>query len=145
MEGDQAKVTSLIGSFAKSEQNLLKYSECVALMLDRCIFNTKFTLVDFHPLFDAALHVKPTKPNEKTEVQGQRVINKEQLAFLFAETAKILFKPDPNFLQRFYLTFLSEKIDSDGGDINRARVMVVDDVSKKLITEEAIRQLCLYS
>lgn len=114
-------------------------------MLDRCIFNTKFTLVDFQPLFEASLRVKPVKPNDKTEVQGERVINREQLIFLFGEAAKILFRPDPNYLERFYLTFLSEKMESDGGEINRARVMVVDDLSKKLITEEAIRQLSLYS
>jgi hypothetical protein len=63
------------------------------------------------------------------------VINKEQLIFLFNEAAKILFKPDPNYLDRFYLTFLSEKMESEGGEINRARVMVIDDLSKKLISE----------
>jgi hypothetical protein len=139
------KISYLLTNFAKSEPNLLKYSECVALMLDRCIFNTKFTLVDFHPLFEAALKVKPVKPNEKTEVQGERVINREQLVFLFNEAAKLLFRPDPNFLERFYVTFLSEKMESDGGEINRARVMVIDELSKRLISEDAIRQLCLYS
>lgn len=88
----------MVTNFAKSEPGLLKYSEVVALMLDRCVFNTKFTLVDFHPLFEAALKVKGVKASEKTEVQGERVINKEQLIFLFNEAAKILFKPDPNFL-----------------------------------------------
>lgn len=34
--------------------------------MDRCVFNTKFTLTDFHPLFEAALKVKPVKPSEKT-------------------------------------------------------------------------------
>ena len=69
-ENDQMKITYFINNSAKSEPNLLKYSECVALMLERCIFNTKFTLVDFHPLFDAALKVKGVKPSDKTEVQG---------------------------------------------------------------------------
>lgn len=36
-------------------------------------------------------------------------------------------------------------MESDGGEINRARVMVVDDLSKKLIVEETIKQLCLYA
>jgi len=36
-------------------------------------------------------------------------------------------------------------MESDGGEINRARVMVIDDLSKKLIVEEVIKQLCLYS
>jgi hypothetical protein len=40
------------------------------------VFNTKFTLTDFQPLFEAALLVKPTKPNEKPEVQGERTITK---------------------------------------------------------------------
>jgi hypothetical protein len=82
-ENDQAKIANLIVNFAKSEPNLLKYSECIALLLDRCIFNTKFTLVEFHPLFEAALKVKAVKPTDKTEVQGERVINREQLIFLF--------------------------------------------------------------
>lgn len=69
-ENDQNKITYLITNFAKSEPNLLKYSETIALLLDRCVFNTRFTLVHFHGLFQQALLVKPTKPNEKTEVQG---------------------------------------------------------------------------
>jgi hypothetical protein len=97
-ENDQMKITYLLTNFAKSEPNLLKYSECIALLLDRCIFNTKFTLVEFHPLFEAALKVKAVKPTDKTEVQGERVINREQLIFLFNEAAKILFRPDPNYL-----------------------------------------------
>lgn len=36
-------------------------------------------------------------------------------------------------------------MESEGGEINRARVMVIDDLSKKLIVEEVIKQLCLYS
>lgn len=70
------KITYLVTNFAKSEPNVLKYSEAMALMLDRCIFNTKFTLVDFHYLFESAMKVKSIKGPDKTEVQGERVINK---------------------------------------------------------------------
>jgi hypothetical protein len=96
-ENDQSKITYLVTNFAKSEPNILKYSEAVALMLDRCMFNTKFTLTHFQDLFEAALKVKG-KPTDKLEVQGERTINKDQLIFLFNEAAKILFKPDPNYL-----------------------------------------------
>jgi hypothetical protein len=144
-ENDQVKITYLVTNFAKSEPNLLKYSEVIGLFLDRCIFNTKFTLTEFHPLFEASLKVKAVKASDKTEVQGERVINKEQLIFLFNESAKLLFKPDPNYLERFYVTFLSEKMESDGGEINRARVMVIDELSKKLIVEDVIKHLCHYS
>lgn len=61
------------------------------------------------------------------------------------ETAKILYKPDPNYLERFYQNFLSEKMEIENGEINRARVMIVDELAKKLIVEEMIKQLCLYS
>ncbi len=50
-EPDQAKITYLVTNFAKSEPNTLKYSETIALLLDRCVFNTKFTLTQFQPLF----------------------------------------------------------------------------------------------
>ncbi len=50
-ENDQVKITYLITTFAKSEPNLLKYSEAIALLLDRCMFNTKLTLTHFHDLF----------------------------------------------------------------------------------------------
>ena len=69
-EADQTKITYLLTNFAKSEPNVLKYSETINLLLDRGVFNNKFTLVEFHLLFQAALQVKPTKPLEKTEVQG---------------------------------------------------------------------------
>lgn len=69
-EADQAKITYQFTNFAKSEPNVLKYSETINLFLDRCVFNTKFTLTDFHPLFLAALQVKPLKGSDKTEVQG---------------------------------------------------------------------------
>ena len=78
-------------------------------------------------------------------MQGERVINKDQLIFLFNEAAKILYKPDPNYMERFYLNFLSEKMESEGGEINRQRVMVLDDLTKKLIVEEVVKQICLYS
>lgn len=52
--------------FARSEPNVLKYSEVVMLMLDRCMFNNKFTLTDFQPLFEAALKVKANRPSDKT-------------------------------------------------------------------------------
>lgn len=48
---DQSKITYLFTNFAKSEPNILKYSEVIMLLLDRCVFNTKFTFTDFHPLF----------------------------------------------------------------------------------------------
>ena len=67
---DQAKITNLFTNFAKSEPNLLKYSEVIMLLIDRCVFNTKFTFTDFHPLFEAALKVKAVKPNDKIEVHG---------------------------------------------------------------------------
>ena len=68
-ENDQNKITYIITNFAKSEPNMLKYSEAVALLLDRGVFNTKFTLTHFHPLFIQSLNVKTTK-TDKTEVQG---------------------------------------------------------------------------
>ena len=144
-ESDQNKISYLVTSFAKSEPNLLKYSEVISLLLDRCVFNTKFTLTEFHPLFLEALKVRPAKPVEKSEVQGEKVLSKEQLIFLLNEAAKILHKPDPNFLDRFYSNFLSEKMEIENGEINRARVMVVDDISKKILVEEVVSQLCLYS
>ena len=61
-EADQGKIASLVANYAKSQPNLLKYSEVLTLLLDKCIFNTKFTLVDFQPLFEASLLVKSTKP-----------------------------------------------------------------------------------
>ena len=64
-ENDQNKITYLITNFAKSEPNLLKYSEAVALLLDRCIFNTKFTLIHFHAIFESALKVA-VKATDKT-------------------------------------------------------------------------------
>ena len=68
------------------------------LLLERGVFNTKFTLTEFHPLFEACLKVKPAKPNEKTEVQGEKIITREQLLFLLNEAAVLLYKPDPNYL-----------------------------------------------
>ncbi len=75
-ESDQTKITYLITNFAKSEPNVLKYSEALNLYLDRCVFNTKFTLTDFQPLFAGALLVQPSKPSDKTEVQGEKVITR---------------------------------------------------------------------
>lgn len=69
-EADEAKITQLFTNYARSEPNVLKYSEAINLFLDRYVFNTKFTLTDFHPLFQASLQVKPSKVTDKTEVQG---------------------------------------------------------------------------
>jgi hypothetical protein len=110
-EQDQQKITYFITSFAKSEPNVLKYSETINLLLDRSVFNTKFTLTDFHPLFHEALKVKPGKTIDKSEVQGEKIIVREQLIFLLNEIAKVLYQPDPNYLERFYRNFLSEKME----------------------------------
>jgi hypothetical protein len=68
------------------------------LLLERGVFNTKFTFTEFQPLFEACLKVKAVKPNDKTEVQGEKIIGKEQLIFLLNEAAVLLYKPDPNYL-----------------------------------------------
>ena len=73
------------------------------LMLDRCILSNKFTLGDFHNLF---LSIYNKNPN-KTLLQDEKVLSKDQLTALFNEIAKILFLPDVKYLQRFYNTFLS--------------------------------------
>ena len=97
-EDDQTKITLIFTNFSKSEPGMLKYSEVVMLLLDRQIFSNKFPLLDFHPLFESALQVKTGRTNDKTEVHGERIISREQLIFLFNEAAKLIYKPNPNYL-----------------------------------------------
>ena len=48
-------------------------------------------------------------------MQGERIIVKEQLIFLLNEAAKVLYLPDPSYLERFYQNFLSEKMEVEDG------------------------------
>ncbi len=45
------RINQLITNFAKSDPHVLKYSEVLMLMLDRCILSNKFTLGNYHTLF----------------------------------------------------------------------------------------------
>ena len=63
---------------------------------------------------------------------------------MFNEIAKILFKPDPHYQDKFYKLFLSEKIDVDDGEVNFSRVMSFDDVHKKILTEEFMLSMKQY-
>lgn len=100
------------------------------LMLDRCVFSNSFTLADFHTLF---MQIYAKGKDQKT-LQDEKTITKDQLIAIFNETAKALFRADPKYLHRFYNTFLSEKVDSEHGEINHSRVMVFDATNTRLIT-----------
>lgn len=49
-----------------------------------------------------------------------------------------MFKPDPNYLDKFYRLFLEEKIDVDDGEVNFSRSMSFDDLNRKILTEQFI-------
>jgi hypothetical protein len=61
-EGEQSKINVLILTFGKTEANILKFSETLMMLIDRCVFCNKFTFVDFLELFEIAQTVKNQKP-----------------------------------------------------------------------------------
>lgn len=114
------------------------------LLIDRCVFNHKFTFAKFCTLFDEAQAVKNKKPLDKETLQGERIIGREQFIYILNEIAKILFKPAAHYKDKFYKMFLSEKIDVDEGEVNFSRVMSFDDVNKKILQEDMIVALSKY-
>lgn len=111
------------------------------LLIDRCVFSHKFTITQFCDIFDQAQSVKNTKPLDKDNVQGERIVGREQFIFILHEIAKKLFKYEPHYMDKFFKLFLSEKIDVDEGEVNFSRVMSFDDTNRKLLTEEIILTL----
>lgn len=62
-----------------------------------------------------ALKVKNKKDLGKEELQGEKILGREQFIFLLNEIAKILYKHIPNSQEKFYNEFLSEKFDVNEG------------------------------
>ena len=46
-EAEESKINTLILTFGRTEANVLKFSEALMLMIDRCVFNHKFTIGKF--------------------------------------------------------------------------------------------------
>lgn len=82
-ESDQEKLNHLITTFGKTEPNLLKYSELVMLLLDRGIFSHRFTFSTFCEIFEHSQKVKNKVAFDKETVQGERIVGREQLIFIF--------------------------------------------------------------
>lgn len=69
-EQDETKINTVITTFGKTESNIMKYSEVVMMLLDRCVFNHKFTFGDFQLIFNDALKVKNKKDLGKDTLQN---------------------------------------------------------------------------
>ena len=82
-EADQEKLNNLIATFGKTQPNLLKFSELTMLLLDRGNFSHRFTIGNYLQLFEKAQKVKNKKSLDKETVQGERIMGREQLIFIF--------------------------------------------------------------
>lgn len=101
-EADQEKLNNLISAFGKTEANLLKFSELAMLLLDRGIFSHRFTFASLIDLFEKAQNVKNKKSLDKESVQGERIVGREQLIFIFHEISKLLYRTHPAYQEKFY-------------------------------------------
>ena len=74
-------------------------------------------------------------------MQGERIVGREQLIFVFHIISKLIFRADPNYQEKFYNEFLSEKADVNEGEYVQARIPAFDDINRKLFLEDAIQEM----
>jgi hypothetical protein len=72
------------------------------LLLDRSVFSHRFTYKDYHQIFNQSQTMKNKKDLGKDMLQGERIVGREQLMYIFAEIGKLIFKPDTHYQDKFY-------------------------------------------
>lgn len=66
-------------------------------LLDRSLFSHRFTFAKYCDIFEQSQKVKNKKSLDKETVQGERIVGREQLIFIFQAIAKMLFRADPSY------------------------------------------------
>jgi hypothetical protein len=66
------------------------------LLLDRCIFSQKFSFRKYYDIFERARNVKNAKDPGKEVLQGERIVGKEQIIFIFEQIAQELYSVKGN-------------------------------------------------
>lgn len=72
------------------------------LLIDRNAFSHRFTFKDYREIFRRALGLKNKKDLGKDSLQGERIVGREQLIYIFNEIGKMIYRGDSHSQDKFY-------------------------------------------
>lgn len=151
-KSDELRLNALITGFGKSEPNCLRFSELMQLLLDRCIITNRISILTVFQLFQQAVQKRYSQPKKEDTKEvatinplQERHITKDELKNSFInELGKVMFPRDKNYQDKVYNELLSEKVVANRDSMEYPRVMIFDEINKRLLSEPAIRTLCQY-
>ncbi|KRW99650.1 hypothetical protein PPERSA_03451 [Pseudocohnilembus persalinus] len=142
---EEKRLDDLFNFFAKTEPNVLKISEFFLFCLDRSLISPK---IGFSHIYEQILDI--LGPIEEDEIvkpsqsQKERSINRKQFNAIIEQLSKWIYHAESNNLQRMYIDILTERTVANNDRVENNRNPISDDVTKKLLTEQAIAVLCQY-
>ena len=136
---NEERFNKIYANFAKTEPNMMRFSEFMQFLLDRCLITNKTTICHFYNLFVEATYKRVEKdPPPANNIVVEKSIKKEELVFLFNELGKFLYHNSKNYQDKVYNDLLGEKIVADNDSMNYSRVMTMDETNRKMFMENAI-------
>lgn len=124
----------------------MRFSEYAQFVVDRCLVTNRTTLKHFYQLFLVAtekrLSLEPPSPNPNIVIE--KTINKQEFIFFLNELGKHIYHNDKSHQDRVYNDLLGEKSHAEKDAIHYPRVMIMDEINRKMLMENAIRTLANY-
>ena len=142
---NEDRFNKIFATFAKVEPNVMRFSEFIQSLLDRCLITNKTTLQHFYNLFVEATHKRIEKePPPPNNAVLEKIIRKEELIFLFNELGKFIYHNSKNHQDKIYNDLLGEKIVAEHDSMHYSRVMIMDEINRKMFMENAVCVLSEY-
>lgn len=114
-------------------------------LLDRCLITNKTTLKHFYALFIEATEIRIAKEEAPpNNIVFEKTIKKEELIYLFNELGKFMYHSTKGQQDKIYNSLLGEQVTIEKGVVIPPRVMVFDEVNRKMFLENAISTLSFY-
>lgn len=124
----------------------MRLSEYVQFVIDRCLIGNRTTMKHFYSLFLLATEKRLANepPTTTPNLLIEKSIQKQEFIFLLNELGKYIYHNDKNHQDRVYNDLLGEKTHAEKDAIYYPRVMIMDEINRKMMMENAIKTLSTF-
>jgi hypothetical protein len=146
-KNNESRFSQLWANFAKSEPNAMRLSEYIQFVVDRSLVSNRTTLQHFYNLFLMATEKRISNEPPLAVMPNlliEKSIHKQEFIFLLNELGKYVYHNDKNHQDRVYNDLLGEKTHAEMDTIFYPRVMIMDEINRKLMMENAVKVLSAY-
>ncbi len=126
----------------------MRMSEYIQFVIDRGLDSNRTTMKHFYNLFLMATEKRvsnePPTPANIASLMLEKTILKQQFIFLLNELGNHLYHNDKNQQDKVYNQLLGEKAQVDKDSITYGRVMIMQEINRKMMLQNAIQTMTEY-